>query len=445
MSSSSSSSSPVPFIPNIPVPWPPYVPLPPEDGPCDCPPCESGEGGSSSGPENGGGAKLPPANDVVSGSGGVRLYDGKIVLGSPVALTSQGFNVPFGTQLDYNSTGLGANIGFGKNWVSTGALGGLYFGSGYVLYQQGANSIKYFYPTSGGDYATTYFVRDRLFKYDPGTPSLVTYTLTAPDGTVQVFDDAGKLTSFRDAYGNTATVAYNANGNLQSVAMTSGSESFQYDYTWSSPTGGNVTYVVFSVNGYAVRRAGYAYAGGLLKSIELRDNTAAAGVSPVWSTGTVENCVFTYNSSDLLLHVIPPVVYRQMVNNSILNPAALDPAVPADLAVLNAYAETEYAYNGSGLVSTMYTRGRNFNYAFDYTTVTRAGTSLNVWCAKTVVTRPDGSKLNVYFNRGGQVMLQQVERPATVTPPVTGKVWNRLYRQFEEGTGRVVGGEVKIG
>jgi hypothetical protein len=101
---------------------------------------------------------------VVSGSGGVRLYDGKIVLGSPVALTSQGFNVLFGTQLDYNSTGLGANIGFGKNWVSTGALGGLEIGSGNVLYKQGANSVKYFYPTSGGDYATTYFVRDRLFK-----------------------------------------------------------------------------------------------------------------------------------------------------------------------------------------------------------------------------------------------------------------------------------------
>ena len=91
MSSSSSSSSSVPFIPNIPVPWPPYVPLPPEDEPCGCEPCKSGEGGSSSGPENGGGAKLPPVDDVVSGSGGVRLYDGKIVLGSPVALTSRGF------------------------------------------------------------------------------------------------------------------------------------------------------------------------------------------------------------------------------------------------------------------------------------------------------------------------------------------------------------------
>ena len=289
MSSSSSSSSSVPFIPNIPVPWPPYVPLPPEDEPCGCEPCQSGEGGSSSGPEDGGGAKMPPADDVVSGSGGVRLYDGKIVLGSPVALTSQGFNVPFGTQLDYNSTGLGANIGFGKNWVSTGALGGLYFGSGYVLYKQGANSIKYFYPTSGGDYATTYFVRDRLFKYDPGTPSLVTYTLTAPDGTVQVFNYIGNLTSFSDPYGNAVTVTYDGNGNLQSVALTAGSESFQYDYTWSSPTGGNITYVIYSANGYAARRAGYVYASGLLKSIELRDNTAGTGVSPVWSEVDPEN------------------------------------------------------------------------------------------------------------------------------------------------------------
>ena len=211
------------------------------------------------------------------------------MLGSPVALTSQGFNVPFGTQLDYNSTGLGANIGFGKNWVSTGALGGLYFGSGYVLYQQGANSIRYFYPTSGGDYATTYFVRDRLFKYDPGTPSLVTYTLTAPDGTVQVFNYIGKLTSFSDPYGNAVTVTYDGNGNLQSVALTAGSESFQYDYTWSSPTGGNITYVIYSANGYAARRAGYVYASGLLKSIELRDNTAGTGVSPVWSEVDPEN------------------------------------------------------------------------------------------------------------------------------------------------------------
>jgi YD repeat-containing protein len=355
MSSSSSSSSPVPFIPLIPVPWPSYSFLPPEDGDCGCQPCQSGEGGSASSSGAGGGESLPQPDDVVSGSGGVRLYDGKIVLASPVALTSRGFNLPFGTQLDYNSTGLGANIGFGKNWVSTGALGGLEIGSGNVLYKQGANSVKYFYPTSGGDYATTYFVRDRLFKNNNATPSLVTYTLTAPDGTVQIFNYIGKLTSFSDPYGNVATVTYDGNGNLQSVAMTAGSGSFQYDYTWSSPTGGNVTYVIYSVNGYAARRAGYVYASGLLKSIELRDNTAGTGVSPVWSTGTVEKCVFTYDSSDLLLHVIPPVVYRQMVNNSITDPAALNPAVPADLAILNAYAETEYAYNGSGLVSTMYT------------------------------------------------------------------------------------------
>ena len=38
--------------------------------------------------------------DVVRGSGGVRLYDGKIVMESPVALMSRGLNIPFGTQLE---------------------------------------------------------------------------------------------------------------------------------------------------------------------------------------------------------------------------------------------------------------------------------------------------------------------------------------------------------
>ena len=81
------------------------------------------------------------------------------------------------------------------------------------------------------------------------------------------------------------------------------------------------------------------------------ENSAAEGLDPDWGTQTVEATLYTYHASGLLRHVISPTGWRQMVNNGITNPEI------ANETQVNAYAATEYEYDGSDRVSKLWTNG----------------------------------------------------------------------------------------
>ena len=357
----------------------------------------------------------PPA--TVTGSGGVRSFNGMVVLATEAVVETSGFNFPFSTLLQYNNFAGGVSVGFGKNWAQSSGLGGLTFDGGTVLYHEGPNAVKVFLPTTGGNYDAAYFVLDRLF-YTAGTDL---YTLTSPQGVVRVFNGSGKLVSFQNAGGETGAVTYGG-GQLDTVKMTGGADSWMFDYNYDA--GPLVQEVIFSVNDNPVRRAVYAYdGGGQLMTIKVY-----AWIGGSWGTQTVAASRYSYHSATgLLRHVVPPVAYQQMVNNGI-NPDS------ATEAQLNDYAETEYEYDGASRVQTMRTHGRAYRIVFAYTAQSQASPSLNVWTAKTAITQADNSLLTYYFNLAGQVILKQVSDSATAPT----KVWNEYAQQFQEMTGRLL-------
>lgn len=360
----------------------------------------------------------------MSGSGGVRSFNGKVVIRSQVGIPSNGFNMPFSTDLVYDSQGNGGSVGFGKNWLSSGPLGGLVISGGQVLYREGPNQIKVFIPTTGGNYTAMYFVRDRLF-YNSTTTQ---YLLTTPSGEVKTFDNSGRLIAFQDAGGQSGTVGYSGS-KLSYVTVVNSPDSYRYDYNW----GGTdlVQDIIYSVNGRAARKVVYGYEAGQLRTIKLYTNSST-GATPDWGTATqtVAAQVFSYHTSGrkLLRHVVTPEGYRQMVVNGISDPGAVAPAQ------LNSYAETEYDYDSSHRVTVMRTHGRKDRFGFTYTPRVAPNASLNTWTNKTRVERPGGSVLTYYFNRAGQVMLTKVENKTSAPT----KTWYPLYQYFEETTGRLL-------
>ena len=414
MSSSSSSSSSSASVPTFSVP---------EEGP------DNGVVGSADPMQGGGASGPPPTGPFIGqlnrgpcppaesappgtqrGSGGVRAYNGAVVLTSVANVQTQGLNFPFGTQMQYDS------LVSGGGWKLIKGLRGLEVQNGAIVYREGVNSIKVFVPTTGGNYQATYFVQDRLF-FD-GT----VYKLTSPNGAALVFDSSRKLTSFQNAGGNSGSVTYNGT-EVDTVTMTQGLESWQFVYAWS---GGRLANVIFKVNGTSVRQVVYGYDGsGHLTTIKV-----FPFVSGAWGTEPVEAARYSYHTSGaasgLLRHVVTPIGWRQMVANGIT-----DPGTASD-TVLNDYAETEYLYDANLRVQTMYTRGRTYAYTFIYTAQSQASNSLNVWTAKTAVGQPDGSTVTYYFNRAGQVILRQV---STTSP---AKTWNVISQKFEEDTGRLI-------
>jgi hypothetical protein len=259
MSSSSSSGSG--FIPSLPFPV----------TNCGCPPD-------------------PPCPNpgITQGSGGVRGFDGKIVLSSAASIATTGYNCPFGTSLQYDNLAGGVSVGFGKNWQPTSGLGGLTFNSGIVTYEEGANSKKVFAPLGGGFYQAGYFVLDRLF-FDSGTNE---YRLTSPDGSSKTFNSTGQLISFKNAGGFGGTVNYTS-GQLDYIVVSDGAEFWEFDYTWS---GSLVQNIVFKLNGNNVRKADYAYDGsGNLLTIK-----TYAYLSGSWGSQTVEAVRYSYDANNLV-------------------------------------------------------------------------------------------------------------------------------------------------
>ncbi|MDA7868136.1 hypothetical protein N9A62_03990, partial [Akkermansiaceae bacterium] len=200
---------------------------------------------------------------------------------------------------------------------------------------------------------------------------------------------------------------------------------WEYDYTWNGS--GQVTQIIYKVNGVNVLKTVYAYSSGLLQTVttyEYSTSSSSSSSSSGSSWGApISTSLYTYHSgSDLLRHVITPSIYRQMVNNGITDPTT------ASEAQLNAYAQTRYEYDVDGRVSDIYTNGGRYQYQFSYDSSSHTGGGYNVWKRKTVVTRPQNVREVYYLNAVGEVMLHQVEQ---LSGGSVTKTWNTIYQRFE--------------
>ena len=362
--------------------------------------------------------------------GGVRAFNGQVAFTSPVAMASKGFNLPFSTTLAYDTSASGASRGFGGNWVPVCAPR-LIFNGGLVIYERGPLEKLVFVAQGGGVYKATYFVQDHL-SYNSGNDE---YTLIAPNGTVEKFNGGGQLVSITAPGGRSATVTYDGDL-LASVSLVAGSESWEVAFGGGSSSSlardseeARIEESTLYVGGHPVRKTAYGYnEDDTLKFIKVYENSAAEGLDPDWGTQTVEATLYTYHASGLLRHVISPTGWRQMVNNGITNPEI------ANETQVNAYAATEYEYDGSDRVSKLWTNGRRYSFTFDYSSQTPSSESLNVWSDKTEIRFPDGSVVTYYYNQSGEVMLKKVQN--TATSPT--KIWYPVYQYFEEETGRLL-------
>jgi RHS repeat-associated protein len=345
------------------------------------------------------------------------------MIGSSAGISNNGFGMSFGTGLSYDSLGSAGSSGFGANWIS-GELAGLSFAGGEVYYRTGPMSTILFKPgSSPGSYTAAYFVRDVLTR----NTSTGAYTLLKSSGSREFFDSSGRMTGFSDAGGATGSYNYNGDGLLESVAASSGGQSWEYAYVWS---GGNVTEITYKVNGRATLKTVYGYSSGRLETIRTYQNSASGTGPPEWGGYPVEAARYSYHASGLLRHVVPSPEYKQMLVNGI------DPAT-ATMAQLNEYAETEYEYGAGNRVSKMLTHGRRYEHNFTYTTGWLSGNTFNTWRMKTEVARSGDTVETFFLNGVGQVILKRMEQKNSAGEVL--ETWYPVYQKFEEdGGARIV-------
>ena len=174
-------------------------------------------------------------------------------------MSSSGLGLPFETGLSYDSQGSGGT-GFGDGWMS-GSLAGLTFVGGDVFYQTSPNRTLRFTPGAGsGEYDASYFVRDVLSQ-DTGSGD---YSLVSPSGALRKFDSTGKLISFSSPGGQEATVTYSGS-EVDKVSAGTAGNGWEYDYTWNGS--GQVTQIIYKVNGVNVLKTVYGYVSGLLQTV----------------------------------------------------------------------------------------------------------------------------------------------------------------------------------
>jgi RHS repeat-associated protein len=349
---------------------------------------------------------------------------------------SSGFQIPFGTGLSYFSRSGASSNGFGKRWLA-GSLAGLKISGGTVYYTTSPTSTKMFTSSSGSGpgsssgsgsgtetFDSAFFNLDQLTR-DTGSGN---YFLRSIGGEQKQFDSSGRLTGLRTAGGKDATLSYDPSSPSQVSLVKAGTPSagWEYAFSWS---GGNVDEIIYRVSGRDVLKTEYTYTDNQLETIKVYENATSGTGTPDWGGTPTSSERFSYHgTTGLLRHVIPPVVYRQMVNNGI------DPEEATE-SELNAYAETEYEYDSVQRVEKMRTHGRKYDYHFAYHPKSQSGSSLNVWRMKTVVTRPQEVVETFYLNSAGEVMLNKLEQ---MNGSSVVESWHQYYQKFEEGSARIL-------
>ena len=279
-------------------------------------------------------------------------------------------------------------------------------------------------PGSVEPYICHGFPKDQVTQQPPEDPAdPPTYDWFEPSGDFMNYDSGGLLQSFKNAGGTTGSLTYIGGILTQIYVLLGTTESNSYVYGWS---GEKTSEVIYKVNDREVTKTTYGYNGDNLVTIKVWENSVEGAGTPNWGTVPISATFYTYYpETSRIRHVIPPEVYRQMVNNGI------EPEFATE-SQLNEYAATEFEYGIGGKVSVMFTTGRLYRYAFTYTYRTVIGSSYNSWQLRTDVEQPDGSLKRYYYNQVGELMLEVVENPAT------GAVWYPLYQKFQNGSGRIV-------
>jgi len=202
----------------------------------------------------------------------VNTYTGNVFFGRTDAyVISRGININL--TFHYNSYDYDKNIGFGNGWIMSYAMSYKTdtANNKIILWGDGREDK---YKKNGPDFISPTGIFTKLEQYQTGK-----YKLTEPSGFIYYFDDAtyGKLTKMVEPNGNalnfsytdsllttiatssgqSITLAYNGNGNLQSItdALTSPVQTTTYSYDGSKnliqvndPLGGKVKYA-YLVNG----------------------------------------------------------------------------------------------------------------------------------------------------------------------------------------------------
>ncbi len=348
---------------------------------------------------------------------------------SPGSPSWNAFNQSFDASLRYDLFALGADIGFGPNWVAPGLAGlsgvsGPGPATGKVSYNQGPGNTVIFNPQSTpGTYKAAYFIKDQL-SWD-GTAS--EYNILAEQGSGKTFDVSGKIIARNDPGDNPMSFSYSGT-EIDEVLITDGTDTVKTKYHWSGGSPSRVTHAVVWLNSREVRKTEYAYdVYGQLLTISDYVNSNPGSGAPVWGA-PASAWRFSYSGYGELQHVIAPEKYRQMVNNGI------DPSDPLlSTPVLQAWATAEYEYT-SGKVSTLYTYGREYSYVFAYSPSAHSpGGSLNVWTHKTEVTQPDVLTVKTYyFSKSDQLMLEKVD------DILTPETWYPLAQVFDSSDGSII-------
>jgi hypothetical protein len=265
--------------------------------------------------------------------------------------------MPYDAGLTYDSSG-GSAVGgggskFSGKWIAPGLAGLTDSQTSEPSYGRGPRrTIKFELSEVGGKYETKYFGLQKL-SYDEGTDK---FRLLDPSGTIRTFNEFGRIDSVSGKCGNHTTYHYHPEtGKIQEISTVFDDGTNNYLYGWNEERIESITY---RVNTRDILKVEFAYCADGLRTVKLYENSAPSGI-PEW--GSPISCsLYTYHEeSGLLRHVIPPVQYRQMVNNNI------DPEYASDYD-LNQFASVEYEYYPSGRVQKMFKQGRRYQHDFAY-------------------------------------------------------------------------------
>ncbi|MDY3557370.1 hypothetical protein R5W24_006560, partial [Gemmata sp. JC717] len=317
--------------------------------------------------------------------------------------------------------------------------------TGDVAVITSANSRVSFDAASGGGYTTGFGSTIRL-KLDAVNNE---YTLTARDGSTQVFYDLsasvvperrGRLKSRTDAAGNAVTVtAYDAAGRplgLQKVDAATG-ETERLAYTYNSA--GQVATVTRER-----MPAGGAFA--TVRSTELSYATPAGASGPALvgtvdkdGAGAVLGETYTrYYASGATAGYAGALKFH-LGADAVARLQQAYPATALDAltdAQVSAYADNYFEYDASGRVTKVVTAGAGCSacdgglgtYTLSYGTRAAGSYGVNEWRAVVTETRDDGTVTKRYANTSGQTLLTAVTEPGA-----GGRTWVSYTRYTADG------------
>ncbi len=365
------------------------------------------------------------------------------------------------SEVDLAASGFGISWGHSRAFANrtTHNTAGLN-GSGWVVNQ--LRSLSFEWGSSGsqpericvliGPNSNQWFVHAGGSTYAPEFGGLSTlvwegaedqYVLTNSRGKKWLFYDhtvpgSGRLKGIIDPAGEAASLTHDESGNLLRFEQSRGGMSAAFDYAYEVLTDGPLRLVEVrqSVNGRPVRRALFDYyadgeAHGLLGDLRLAMVEEKEPGGAGWRRVRTRHYRYYDGITGSgyahgLKYVVGAGAYERMRG------AGIDPVRASDAEVA-AYADYYFEYDGEQRVSREKLRGGREEFVFSYTSnpANPGHNAVDTWATRTQETRPDGSKVRVYSNAGGAMLLKVLENAAAT------RRWYE-YNQYDGNYRRVL-------